>query len=204
MNREELLKNIEHRISARRLKHTMGVEKVAIELAKAYGSDQDKASLAALLHDIAKPYTPEEAVALGKSLGIEYDEYELFEPALLHGPLGAAIAGKEFGITDRDILCAIEFHTTGRKNMTLLEKIIYIADLIEPSRDFEGLELIQKLSKKDLDAAMQAALRREIVHVMECSCLLYTSQHLFHLIDLLRQILIHILFKDPHHSKLLC
>ena len=173
MEREKLLQSIEQRISKRRLTHTLGVEKTAIRLAERYGCDVEKTSIAALLHDVAKPYDKQAALEKAREMGVSFDVYERCEPSLMHGPLGAAIAEADYGVKDEEILSAIRYHTTGRKDMSLVEKIIYMADLIEPSREFEGLKQLRELCEKDLDQALTLALRREIVHVIECGFLLH-------------------------------
>lgn len=133
MERSDYLSAIKTRMPEKRYIHTIGVMETAIFLAEKYGEDVKSAEVAAILHDIAK-YADEEwmnQIVKEKCL----DERLLgWGSEILHGPVGAWIAQTEFNITNEDILNAIRFHTTGRANMSKLEKIIYIADMIEPNR----------------------------------------------------------------------
>lgn len=142
-----------------RYEHTIGVMNVAVELAKQYDMDVDKAMLAGLLHDCAKPFTGEEKLQMCKNYGIDVSAVERANPSLLHAKLGAYLARAEYGITDQEILDAIAYHTTGRPNMTLLDKIIYIADYMEPNRNqAPNLEHIRKLAFVDLDECLYTIL----------------------------------------------
>jgi predicted HD superfamily hydrolase involved in NAD metabolism len=165
MKREEILGKLRGTLEERRYAHTLGVEKTAALLARRWGYDEEKAALAGLLHDCAKGMSEEASIEKARKIGLFFDEYELFEPKLMHAPLGAALARLEYFVEDTEILSAIKFHTTGRKNMILLEKILYMADYIEPCRTFDGVEELRKLSCEDLDAALLAGLRREICFV---------------------------------------
>ena len=133
----------------RRFRHTLGVEKLAVELAKLYGEDEKKASVAAILHDTAKKM--KDKLAAAQNYNIEPDEIEKMMPDLLHGPLAAAVMKRELSITDDDMLNAVAYHTTGRAGMSRLEKIIYMADLLEENRDFPGVEELRSAIRKDLD-----------------------------------------------------
>lgn len=132
---------------------------MAEELALIHGVDTKKAYLAGLLHDIAKGWCRFGLKKHAEKHGVAADAYEQDNPELLHGRLGAAIACKELGIDDEDVLNAICWHTTGRAGMSLLEKIIYIADLTEPGREFEGIDQIRDLARIDINAAMCTALK---------------------------------------------
>lgn len=139
--------------------HSIGVCETAVEMAKLYGVDEEKAYIAGLLHDCAKCFSNEEQLRLCDEYGIELDEITLACPAIIHAPLGAAIAESEYGIKDEEILRAIRLHTTGGERMTKLDKIIYIADMIEPHRDYEGVDRLRKLAYGNLDKAMLASLQ---------------------------------------------
>lgn len=140
-------------LKPRRIAHVHGCEEEARRLAERWGADADKAAEAALLHDCTKKEPHEEQLRLCEKYGIIPDEVEMVNAKLLHAKTGAVIAEKEFGMP-RDVAEAIRWHTTGKPNMTLLEKIMYMADYIEPNRDFEGVEKLRKLAYQDLDAAM--------------------------------------------------
>ncbi len=154
MERQELLAAIKGRMPEKRYIHTIGVMETAITLAKAYGEDSKKAEISAILHDVAK-YAD---VDWMKRIVIEQklDERLLdWNAEILHGPVGAWIAQTEFGVEDESMLNAIRYHTTGRANMTKFEKIIYVADMIEPNRKFDGVETLRNLAAKDLDEAFR-------------------------------------------------
>ena len=156
---KEKLKN---RLNAHRFEHSMGVADEAVKLARLYGEDEEKAYIAGLLHDCAKGYSTEKQIQLCKELGVELDEITLKCPAVIHAPLGAVLAKTDFGIEDKDILDAIRSHTTGATDMTKLMKIIYIADMIEPMREFLGVDKLRKLAHENLDEAIMAALAQSI------------------------------------------
>ena len=142
-----------------RFEHTLGVMYTAGCLAMAHSYDIQKAMLAGLLHDCAKCMTHEDRVALCDAYQVEVTASEHENKALLHAKAGAILAKIEYDITDEDILHAIAVHTTGESNMNMLDKIIYIADYIEPGRDkAPNLELVRSLAYKDLNACMAKIL----------------------------------------------
>lgn len=141
----------------RRIPHVLGTESEAVRLAERWGADVEKARVAALLHDCTKKLTMPEQLALCAQYGIELDELERQALKLLHARTGAAIARDVFGV-DEEICSAIRWHTTGRAGMTLLEKIIYLADYIEPTRDFPGVDKLRRLCYDNLDAGLLLGL----------------------------------------------
>ena len=145
----------------RRIPHVLGTEQEAIRLAARYGANVGKARMAALLHDCTKKLDMEEQLALCGRYGIELDEVERTALKLLHARTGAAVARDVFGV-DEEIYRAIRWHTTGRADMTLLEKIIYLADYIEPSRDFPGVEDLRRTCYEDLDRGLLMGLEMTI------------------------------------------
>lgn len=144
-----------------RVPHVEGVESTAVRLAERWGADPDDAAEAGILHDVTKAQGKEKQLKLCKKYGIMLETAEIENPALLHALTGAALAKDRFGAAD-EICSAIRWHTTGRPGMTTLEKIIYLADYIEPTRDFEGLEELRKLCFEDLDRAMCLGLEMSI------------------------------------------
>ena len=150
----------------KRIPHVLGTEQEAIRLAERYGADVEKARIAALLHDCTKKLDMEEQLALCQQYHIELDELEQRALKLLHAKTGAAIARDVFGVDD-EIYTAILYHTTGRANMTLLEKIMYLADYIEPSRDFPGVDKLRKVCYEDLDQGMLMGLEMTIEEMQE-------------------------------------
>ncbi|MDO5110714.1 MAG: nicotinate-nucleotide adenylyltransferase [Clostridia bacterium] len=151
-------------LKEKRYKHTMGTVRCAIELAARYGADGKKARLAALLHDCAKFDIPTQ-IKLCAQYDVDITELLAISPAIIHGPLGAAIAKTEYGVTDEVVLSAIYWHTLCREKMTKLEKIIYLADKIEPNRDFAGVEAIREAARRGLDYGVLACMDRSIDYV---------------------------------------
>lgn len=163
-SREVLLGKIAEQMSEKRFRHVLGVETAALELAERYGCDPVKASLAALLHDYAKEQPDQVFLDL-------IDRYQL-DPALKswgnnvwHGLVGRYLITEEFGLTDENILQAIAVHTVGSADMSLLDKVLYVADYIEPGRDFPGVDTARDLAKEDLDKAVAYETARTIEHL---------------------------------------
>ncbi|MBO5543387.1 MAG: nicotinate (nicotinamide) nucleotide adenylyltransferase, partial [Oscillospiraceae bacterium] len=153
-------------ISAKRIAHVAGCETEAVSLAMHWGEDPEAAAEAGILHDITKGLSYKEQLKLCEKYAIICDTDELKAPKLLHARTGAAMARDLFGIPDA-VYEAIRWHTTGKPDMTLLEKIIYIADYIEPTRDFPGVEAVRAIAYTDLDAAMLTGLRQTIEEIRE-------------------------------------
>ena len=153
-------------LKAKRVRHVLGVEQEAIRLAEKYGADVKKARFAALLHDCTKKLDLDEQLALCAHYGIELDELERRALKLLHAKTGAAIARDVFG-APRDVCDAILWHTTGRPDMTVLEKVIYLADYIEPSRDFDGVDTLREAVYADLDRGLALGLKMSIEELEE-------------------------------------
>lgn len=151
----KLKKQVKQVLKKERYEHTLGVMYTAAALAMRYDADMDKAMTAGLLHDCAKYCSCGEQIKLCKKYDLPLTEAELAIPALIHAKLGAYLAEHEYDITDREVLDAIAYHTTGRPHMTLLEKIIYLADLIEPGRDYiPVLPKIRSVAFVDLNNAV--------------------------------------------------
>ena len=148
-------------LNYKRIPHVLGTEQEAIRLAERYGADVEKARVAALLHDCTKKLSMEEQLALCEKYGIQLDELEQKALKLLHSKTGAAIARDMFGVDD-EIYSAIWYHTTGHANMTKLEKIIYLADYIEPTRDFPGVDELRNVCYEDLDKGLLKGLEMTI------------------------------------------
>ncbi len=156
---EQIIKVLSQKLREKRFVHTMGVADCAKQLAEKYGADPEKAYTAALLHDIVKEDTIEEMLDLCKNLPIDDEMRET--RALLHGPAGAEYAKRHFGI-DADMYNACFYHTVGRENMSVLEKIVYLADVIEPNRTQPGVETLRVLAEEDLDKAVLQAMNNTI------------------------------------------
>ena len=145
----------------KRIPHVLGAEQEAIRLADRYGADVEKARRAALLHDCTKKLEMPEQLELCRYYGIPLDDLEKKALKLLHAKTGAAIAREIYGVDD-EIYSAIWWHTTGHANMTLLEKVMYLADYIEPSRDFPGVDKLRKVCYDNLDAGLLLGLEMTI------------------------------------------
>lgn len=152
-------------LDEKKIQHSVDTADKAVELAKIYGADTNKAYIAGLLHDVAKGKCKYGLQKLAKEYNVNVDEFERTNPELIHGKLGAKIVSYELKIQDEDILNAICWHTTGRENMSTLEKVVYIADCTEPGRDFEGIEELREVAKENLDNAMIMALKGVIKFV---------------------------------------
>lgn len=162
-------------IGKKRYNHSIGVAKTAIKLAKQYGCCKEKAALAGLLHDCGKFQDLDQILRKAKEFDMVQDSVMKENIALLHGPLGSIIAKEEYYIQDKEILEAINIHTTGKPKMNSLEKIIYLADYIEPGRVFQGVEYIRKISYIDMDKALLLALGNTIKFVLDKELLLHQN-----------------------------
>ena len=151
---------VKGRLSEKRYQHTLNVKKMAVKLARRYGVQEEKAALAALLHDAAKEIPKEEM----KALMVQYPQYaeggESRPVPVWHGVCAAILARTEWGVTDEAVLSAIACHTAGKPGMTKLDKVVYLADMTSKERDWPGVNKLRKLEMKDLDAAMLAALKQ--------------------------------------------
>ena len=164
MSREALLAKMETVMSEKRLRHCLGVEKAARELAERFGLDVEKAGLAGLLHDYAKKVSDEDFLSL-------IDKYQL-DPDLKnwgnnvwHGMVGIYKIQEDLGIEDAEILRAIEVHTVGSGTMSELDKVVYVADYIEHNRDFPGVDKARELAQRSLNLAVAYETARTVEHL---------------------------------------
>ncbi len=158
-NRRDLVALLECNLKGEKLKHSLSVEKTATELAKRYNVDVNKAGFAGLMHDFTKQ---KNNIELAKKYNIP-----IFSEKTLHGHTAAAVL-LEMGVcTDSEILNAIKYHTTGRAQMTPLDKIIYLADYIEPLRDFRGVKSLRKLTYGSLEKAILKGLEMSVINVIQ-------------------------------------
>ncbi|MGH7442317.1 MAG: bis(5'-nucleosyl)-tetraphosphatase (symmetrical) YqeK, partial [bacterium] len=148
-----------------RFLHTQGVVKTARALAPHHGVDLRAATLAAWLHDCAKCLDKPTLVALLKPAGADAEERR--QPALWHAPVGAYLACRDFGVKDKDVLAAIRLHTTGGPGQSPLQKLLFVADYIEPGRpDWPELPALRRLARRDLDAAWFEVLKHKLMHLI--------------------------------------
>lgn len=160
MNQKQAKELVRSRLSDKRYEHTLNVRKMAVKLAKRHDADEDRAALAALLHDAAKEISKDEMRAIMKAHP-EYAEGGEERPApVWHGICAAILARTEWGVEDEAVLSAIACHTAGKPGMSKLDKILYLADMSSAERDWPGVNKLRKLERKDLDAAMLMALKQ--------------------------------------------
>lgn len=166
MDLEAMEEKLKGMLTEKRYRHSIGVMETAVEMAEIFGVDVEKARLAGLLHDCAKDIDKNKRIPLCKELGVLLDPVKKEQRGLIHADLGAKMLETEFGILDVEIIDAVKYHTLGREKMTDLEKILYLADIIEPNRTpFEGIEELRALCKTNLDCAMLFALERTIEYI---------------------------------------
>ncbi|MFD2116282.1 bis(5'-nucleosyl)-tetraphosphatase (symmetrical) YqeK [Paenibacillus yanchengensis] len=161
-SKQQIMDSVQQALSAKRWLHTTGVVSTAIELAQRYGANPDEAELAAIVHDVAKYWPTKQMEQTIREQQLDVDVLA-YDKQLWHAPAGVFVAKSEYGITNEDILNAIRYHTTGRAHMSLLEKIIWVADYIEPGRSFPGVDNFRKQSKIDLDGTLLAGLEATII-----------------------------------------
>ena len=159
-----------------RYRHSLGVAEESVRLAKLYGADVRKARLAGLLHDWDKGYDDEGIRARVAELGLEVDPF-LFEhmPQLLHGPTAAAALAKRFPQLPADVLSAIERHTAGATDMSDLDMIVYVADVIEPNRDFPGVDKARELARVSLDRALLYCYDQTLIELVTRGKLIHSD-----------------------------
>jgi len=160
--------DLSKKLTEKRFYHSLGVQTISFAMAIQYGYDVEKANFAGLLHDCAKYLQDEKLLLKCEKYNLPISELERRNIYLLHGKLGAYYAENKYGILDADILSAIIYHTTGKPNMSLLEKIIFTADYIEPNRSSKripDLNEIRKLAFSDLDKAVYRILNNTLLYL---------------------------------------
>lgn len=163
--RKEIEKYVRSHLSDKRWNHTVSVVSEAEKLCQMYGGDMEKCVTAAIFHDVVKELPNEELNALVRKFG--FDEKYIDSPNLSHGKIAAALLKHEWGIDDEDIINAVSYHTTGRAGMSKTEKIVFIADAIEPTRVYNGVEAIRKATYEDLDRGCLKSLTDTVEHLKE-------------------------------------
>lgn len=171
----KIRQSLEQVLPMQRLEHTLGVEYTAASLAMCYGENIQYAALSGLLHDCAKYFSAEEQIQKCREYGITINQFEYKNPELLHAKLGAYIARTKYHIEEDAILQAISCHTTGKPNMNMLEKILYIADFIEPNRkNIPHLDEIRKLAFQDLDQCLFKILENSLDYLRQKNAIIDT------------------------------
>jgi predicted HD superfamily hydrolase involved in NAD metabolism len=163
MDRQQMKEKLKRKLPEKRFEHSIGVEYTAATMAFMYGVDIEKAMTAGLLHDCAKYVPNEKKIKKCQKRGIAISQCERRNPELLHAKLSAVYAKEKYGVKDKEVLSAIAYHTTGKPDMTTLEKIIYIADYIEPNRNIlPEMDLIRREAYTDLDVCLFHILKNTI------------------------------------------
>ncbi|MDE6376109.1 MAG: bis(5'-nucleosyl)-tetraphosphatase (symmetrical) YqeK, partial [Ligilactobacillus sp.] len=165
---------VKEQVSEKRFKHILGVEQAALKLAQANDYELEKASVAALVHDYAKERSDSEFKALIAQTGLEQDLLN-WNNFIWHGVVGAEIIKNELKITDEEILNAVRRHTVGAKEMTILDQIVYVADYIEPGRDFPGVDQARQLAAESLRAAVEFETKHTLLYLMNNNKTIYPA-----------------------------
>lgn len=161
MDQNSMLQKVKDRLPENRYNHVVGVVETATRMAQDFNVSVESAQTAAILHDVAKFSDRDwmKSIIISEEMDPLLLEYHA---ELWHAPVGAYLAKQEFGIEDEDVLNAIRYHTTGRAGMSDLEKIVYIADLVEPNRKFSGVDQLRQLKEQGLDVMMEASVKHSI------------------------------------------
>lgn len=150
------------RLSAKRYQHTLNVRRMAVKLAKRWGADPEKAALAALLHDTAKELPREEMLQILKDNAIMAENAQNRPSPVWHGICAAILAQTQWGVEDEEVLSAIRCQTTGKPGMSLLDEIVFLADMTSAERDYPEVDYLRKLEKEDIHRAMREALEMNL------------------------------------------
>lgn len=154
-------------LSRERFDHSVRVAEQSVILARRFGADVLKAETAGILHDCARNLSFKEALNEANNFGIILDNITKNSPGIIHAVVGEMFAKSKYNIKDREVLKAIRYHTTGRGHMSLLEKIIFLADYTEPCRDFPGVEITREILGQSLDGAILHAMGNIITYLIE-------------------------------------
>jgi len=175
MTFDQMTEKLMKMLSQKKYEHSLAVKDAAVKLAIIHNADIEKASVAGLLHDCAKCMGEQKLLKKSVEFGILLDDVSKREVGILHASVGAEIAEREFEVTDPDILNAIMYHTTGKEKMSLLEKIIYVADYISEDRNFSGVEDLRKVVQEDLNAGVLMGMDFTIKYVISKGRLIHVE-----------------------------
>ncbi|OZU89907.1 phosphohydrolase [Virgibacillus indicus] len=185
MEIKEAIEHVRPHLTQKRFDHTLRVAETAVSLADQYKVSKEKTELAAIFHDYAK-YRPLDEMKRWIISSRLPKDLLLYHHELWHGPVGAILIEREFGIKDPDIQLPIQYHTTGRAHMSEIEKVIFLADYIEPGRSFPGIEEVRNMARKDLTHACLLASRNTIQFLMNKKATIYPETfHAYN--DLIKQ-----------------
>lgn len=165
MEENAIIDKVIKKLSPKRLSHTLLVQEEAIKLAKKYGCSIHKASIAAMLHDMCRDYSLDELNRYIRKYHL--DNIYINNKSLAHAKVAAKLICDEYNISDQEIINAVSYHTTGRADMSILDKIIYLADMIEPNRNFKGIDEIRELAYENIDQACLVSLDSSIKFIID-------------------------------------
>jgi len=166
---------LEKALPRKRFEHSVAVYETALELAKIHNANMEKVAVASLLHDCGREIPTRNNLMQAAALNIEIDEVEQNQPILLHAKIGVCLAQNKYGVTDKETLDAILYHTTGAPGMSKTSMIVYLADLLEPKRGFFGIEEMRQLVKVDLEKTMMKAYALTIKYLLEHDLLIHPN-----------------------------
>lgn len=164
---------LKNRLASHHYEHSLRTAEAAEKMAVNFGVDREKAYLAGLLHDYAKSMSDAELVSESKRLNIDMNQVELAFPYLLHAKVGARLVELDLSIDDEEVISSIEHHTTGSPAMTKLDKIIYVADMIEPGRPYKGLDHLRRIALSDLDEVFKEAYVHSLEYLIRSKKLIH-------------------------------
>lgn len=167
MEEKTALEIARSRLKDKRFQHTVNVRDMAVTLAERYGADPHKAAIAALLHDAAKEMSREELLQIIRDNAIMSENAENRPQPVWHGICAAILAKTQWGVEDEEILSAIRCHTTGKRDMSLLDKILYLADMTSAERTYPEAAYLRKVEMEDLDRALGEALQMSLEWLRE-------------------------------------
>lgn len=166
-SREHLIRAVSEQMPEKRWQHTLGVMETSVELAEKYGADPAKAELAAILHDVAKYWPVKQMEAVIREHAELNQELLHHDKQLWHSEVGYCVALRDYGVDDPEVRSAIRWHTSGRVGMSLLDKVVCLADYIEPGRDFPGVNNIRQLAQHSLNEALVAGFDSTISFLLQ-------------------------------------
>ena len=172
MDYAEAKKLVKSRLSEKRWTHTKNVKKMAVKLARRWGTDPEKAAMAAILHDSAKELPKQELLQIFADNAIIAENAPARPSPVWHGIAGAELLRTKFGVTDEDVLHAVRFHTVGRAGMSNLEKIVYLADMISAERDYPDVDVMREKAAESLNAGMAYALKYSLIKLVRREALI--------------------------------
>lgn len=172
---ESIRNLLEESIPGKRYKHSLRVYETALLLGKRHGADERQVALGALLHDCGREIPVEASAAKAREWGLPVDFVEENQPILLHARLGEYLAVHKYGVSDPEVLEAIRCHTTGAEELSLTARIVFLADMLEPHRDFPGVEKLRKTAETDLDKTMLLAYAGTIHYLLEAEALIHPA-----------------------------